>query len=157
MTASGEYGGFVRRWDTDAASAERYWARAGLDGSPLDDHPANYRDRHGTWHLMFATALKAAQGFAAAEPDMVDLYLRGWEERLRAEGFEPGGSHAHDLLREWAPHHALARAWTQEPRGHAAEREVERLRRLVTAAVRYLREAGEDNRAAKIERGLRGR
>ncbi|WP_190814254.1 hypothetical protein [Saccharopolyspora pogona] len=78
------------------------------------------------------------------------------QECLRAEAFEPGGSHAHDLLREWAPHHALARAWTQEPRGHAAEHEVQRLRRLVTTAVRYLREAGEDSKAAKIERGLHG-
>lgn len=89
MTASGEYGGFQRRWDTDAASAQRYWARAGLEGSPLDDHPANYRDRHGMWHLTFATALKASQAFAAVEPELVDLYLRGWEERLKAEGFEP--------------------------------------------------------------------
>lgn len=156
MTASGEYTGFLRRWDTDPSSAERYWARAGLGGSPLDDHPANYVDRHGTWHLTFATALKAAQSFAAAEPEMVDLYLRGWEERLKAEGFEPGRSHNHDLLREWAPHHALARAWTQEPRGHAAEKEIERLRRLVDTAIRYLREAGEEGKAARLERGLKG-
>ncbi|MDE0572168.1 hypothetical protein ON058_01920 [Demequina sp. B12] len=27
MTASGEYGGFIRRWDTDEGSADRYWAR----------------------------------------------------------------------------------------------------------------------------------
>jgi hypothetical protein len=108
------------------------------------------------WHLSFATAVKAAEAFAAAEPEMVDLYLRGWEERLKAEGFEPGGSHAHGLLREWAPSHALARAWSQVPRGHAAEQEIERLRRLVVTAVRYLRESGEDGKAAKIERGLHG-
>lgn len=149
-------GGFVRRWDTDASSAERYWARAGLDGSPLDDHPANYRDRRGSWHLTFATALKAAQAFAAAEPEMVDLYLRGLEEELKAEGFEPGHRHTHDLLRGWAPSHAFARAWSQEPRGHAAEREIDRLRQLVSTAARYLREAGEDTNAARVERGLRG-
>lgn len=99
MTASGEYGGFARRWSTDPAPAQRFWDRAGLAGTPLDDHPSNYQDRQGQWHLAFATVLKASRAFAAAEPDMVDLYLRGWEERLRAEGFEPGGRHNHDLLR----------------------------------------------------------
>lgn len=156
MTVSGEYTGFLRRWDTDAASAERYWARARLDGTPFEADPANYQDREGTWHLSFRTALKAAQAFAAAEPELVDLYLRGWEERLKAEGFEPGGSHNHDLLLEWAPSHALTRAWSQEPRGAAAEKEVERLRALVATAVRYLREAGEDGKASRIERGLHG-
>lgn len=157
MTASGEYIGFLRHWDTDAASAERYWARGRLDGTPFEADPANYEDRYGTWHLSFRTALKAAQAFAAAEPELVDLYLRGWEERLRAEDFESGGSHNHDLLREWAPSHALARAWSQEPRGSAAEKEVKRLRALVSTAVRYLREAGEDGKAGRIERGLHGR
>lgn len=157
MAASGEYTGFLRHWNTDRASAERYWARARLDGTPLEDDSANYQDRVGTWHLSFRTALKAAQAFAAAEPEMVDLYLRSWEERLKAEGFEPGGRSKHDLLREWAPSHALARAWSQEPRGAAAEQEVERLRALVSTAVRYLREAGEDSKAGRIERGLHGR
>jgi hypothetical protein len=31
----------------------------------------------------FATATRACQAFAAAEPDLVDLYLRDWEDRLR--------------------------------------------------------------------------
>lgn len=157
MTASGEYTGFIRRWDTDAAAAERYWARAGLGGSPFDDDPSNYRDRHGTWHLSFGTALRVSQAFAAAEPELVDLYLRSWEEHLTAEGFEPGASSAHDLLREWAPSIALARAWAQVPRGHAAEKEIERLRNLVSTAARYLREAGADRRAGQIERGLHGK
>jgi len=156
MTASGEYGGFGRSWDTDPASAERYWARAGLTGSPLQDHPANYADRHGTWHLTFSTAVKASQAFAAAEPELVDLYLRGWEEQLKAEGFQPGRRHDHDLLRRWAPSHALARDWAQVPRGYAAEKEIQRLRGLVQAAVRDLREAEMDDKAARLERGLRG-
>jgi len=157
MTASGEYGGFLRSWDTDAAGAERYWSRAKLDGAPFDDDPVNYQDREGTWHLSFRTALKAAQAFAAAEPELVDLHLRSWEEELKAEGFEPGGRHKHELLRKWAPSHALVRSWSQEPRGAAAEKEVERLRGLVYTSVRYLREAGEDRKAGRIERGLHGR
>ena len=83
MSASGEYTGFVRPWTTEPAAAERYWARAGLEGSPLDDHRANFVDRHGMWHLSFATAQKAAEPFASAEPELVDLFIRGWEERLR--------------------------------------------------------------------------
>ncbi|MFC0674525.1 hypothetical protein [Brachybacterium hainanense] len=156
MIASGEYTGFQRRWDTDAASAERYWARGRLSGTPFVDDPANYQDRHGRWHLSFRTAFKAAEAFAAAEPELVDLYLRSWEDSLKAEGFEPGNRHEHDLLREWAPSFALARAWGQQPRGYAAEREIERLRELVSTAVRYLREAGEAGKAGRIERGLHG-
>ena len=84
-------------------------------------------DRHGQWRLSYLTALAACQGFAAAEPETVDLYLRGLEEELRAEGFLPGNRYSHDLLREWAPAHALARSWSQIPRGEALERELVRL------------------------------
>ena len=73
MTASGEYGGYTRGWTTDRGSAERFWARAGLEGLPVSDHPANFEDRHGDWHLTFETAVKACQAFAAAEPELVDL------------------------------------------------------------------------------------
>jgi hypothetical protein len=156
MTASGEYGGFSKRWTSDPASAQRYWSRGGLDGSPLDHDPLNFVDRHDEWHLSFATAVFASQAFAAAEPELVDLYLRGWEERLKAEGFEPGNHHSHDLLREWAPSHALARSWSQRPRGNAAEREVQRLRGLVQAAIGRLRASGNREEAGRLERALQG-
>jgi hypothetical protein len=103
MTASGEYGGFQKSWTTDSASAERFWSRAGLSGSPLEHDRVNFVNRNGQWHVSFATATRACQAFAAAEPDLVDLYLRDWEDRLRAEGFEPGNRHSHELLRKWAP------------------------------------------------------
>lgn len=157
LTASGEYGGFIRTWDTDPAPAQRLWDRAGLAGRPLEHHPANFIDRHGTWQLTFQTALHAAEAFAAAEPETVDLYLRGWEDRLRAEGFIQGNQHSHELLREWAPSHALARSWSQKPIGAAAEREVQRLRSLVEHAARLLRAIGHNSEAARIERGLNGR
>lgn len=156
MTASGEYGGFSKRWTTDPASAQRYWSRGGLSGSPLDHDTLNFVDRHGEWHLSYDTAVFASQAFAAAEPELVDLYLRGWEERLKAEGFEPGNRHCHDLLREWAPSHALARSWSQRPQGEAAEQEAKRLRGLVQTAIRHLRESGNSRDAARLERALRG-
>jgi hypothetical protein len=52
---------------------------------------------------------------------------------------------------------ALARAWSQELRGAAAEKECERLRGIVSTALRHLHEAGEGRRAGRIERGLNGR
>lgn len=94
MTASGEESGFTFIWATDPATATRLWSRAGLEGSPLDDHPANYSDRHGTWHMSFATAERVSKAFAAAEPELVELYVAGWEKRLTAEGFLPGQRHA---------------------------------------------------------------
>jgi hypothetical protein len=123
MTASGEYGGFLKSWTTDPASAERFWSPARQSGSPLDHDGVNFVDRNGQWHLSFATATWACQAFAAAEPDLVDLYLRDWEDRLRGDGFEPGNRHSNELLRRWAPAHALARSWCAEPQRAAAEQE----------------------------------
>jgi hypothetical protein len=116
MEASGEYTGFLRRWVTDPASAERFWSRGELPGSPLEDDVLNFVDRHGQWHLSLATAVRACEGFAAAEPELVLLFLRDWEERLTAEGWEPGRRAAHEVLRQWAPAHALARSWTPAER-----------------------------------------
>lgn len=157
MEASGEQYAIRRYWADDPTSAQRYWDRAKLHGTPLEYDPLNYEDRDGTWHFSFATALKAAQAFAAAEPELVDLYLRSIEEELKAEGFVPGMRHRHDLLRKYAPSHALVRAWSQAPRGIAAENETTRLRAVVSQAVRFLREAGEGRKADQIERGLHGR
>jgi hypothetical protein len=81
---------------------------------------------------------------------------RTWEDRLRAEGFEPGNRHAHDLLQEWAPAHALARHWCSEPQRSAAEQEIHRLQSLVQEAVRLLQAAGDDRGARRISRGLYG-
>ena len=114
-------------------------------------------DRQGQWRLSYLTALAACQGFAAAEPETVDLYLRGLEEELRAEGFLPGSRYSHDLLREWAPAHALARSWSQVPRGEALERELERLQGLVRNAAGILRRHGFESDAVRIESSLRGR
>jgi len=157
LTASGEYTGFAEPWTTDPDSAGRFWARAGLDGSPLEHHQANYVDRDGQWRLSYLTALAACQGFAVAEPETVDLYLRGLEEELRAEGFLPGNRYSHDLLREWAPAHALARSWSQIPRGEVLERELRRLQGLVRNAAGILRRHGFESDAVRIESSLRGR
>lgn len=155
-TASGEYGGFAKGWTTDPASAQRFWDRARLKGTPLEYDPLNFANRDGEWHLSFKTALHASRSFAAAEPEIVDLYLRNLENQLKAKGFEPGSSFEHELLRQWSPGIALARSWTQRSRGYAAEKEIERLRELVHTAARYLRNAGEYEDARRIELALEG-
>lgn len=101
---------------------------------------------------LVSRAFVSAEGRYTTSPDLteselVDLYLRGIEEELKAEGFEPGNRFSHDLLRKWAPSHALVRAWSQVPRGIAAENEITRLRSVVSQAVRFLRDAGEERKA----------
>ena len=105
--ASGEETGFIRKWNTNEGSATRLWARAGLPGSPLDADPHNYVDREGRWHLSFDTALQAAMGFAAHEPEIVDLYCSDQEEEYRVQGYEPGSRYLHGMLREYGPAWAL--------------------------------------------------
>lgn len=156
ITASGEFNGFLRRWDTDPAPAMRLWSRGHLEGSPLEFDPMNFADRSGVWHLSFTTAEKASQAFAAAEPDLVELYLRRWEDRLKAQGFQPGIRHAHDVLRQWAPQIALARSWTQSQAVKTLDDEVQRLQRVVNEAIGLLRRAGDERGAARIERALGG-
>ena len=139
--------------DHGSPTSRALLARAGLDGTPLEHDPFNFVDRKGTWWLTYSTALHASQAFAAAEPEMVDIYLRYWEDRFKADGWRPGNRHAHDNLREWSPHLALARSWTRPPQGHAAEKEVQRLQALVGewAAVRLLRQRGLEQEGDRIE------
>lgn len=89
MTASGEENGFTFIRTTDAATARRLWSRAGLKGSPLDDHPANYADRHGTWHLSFATAERGQQGLRRSRTRARRTSCRGVGEAPQRRGFPP--------------------------------------------------------------------
>lgn len=106
--------------------------------------------------MSFQTAEKASQAFAAAEPELVEFHIRRWEDRLKAEGFQPGSRHAHDLLRDWAPNFALARSWMGGPATKALEEELNRLQRLVGEAIDMLRRCGEPAGAARLERALSG-
>lgn len=156
MEASGEYTGYMLGEAQDPAVPQRFWARAKLDGLPLDADPANYVDRFGSWHLSFRSMEAASIAFAAAEPEAVELYLRKWEDQLKAEGFQPGGRVSHDVLRQWSPSMALARSWTRTAANKALEDEVQRLQRLVHEAIRLLKTSGNERGAARIERGLHG-
>ena len=127
--ATGEETGFIRVWTVDPLRAQRLWRRAGLEGSP-DQHPLAYTDRGGQLHLAYETALQFAQAFAAAEPEPCIHYIQEWEDRLRAEGYEPGNRVGHYVLRNMRPAHALVREWTQAGELTLLREENQRLRQV---------------------------
>lgn len=110
--ATGDETGFTRIWSVNPERAGQLWRRAGLDGTP-DQHPLAYTDRHGQLNLPYETALMFAQTFAAAEPEPCIHYIQEWEDRLRAEGYQPGQRHRHSALRDMLPAHALVREWAR--------------------------------------------
>lgn len=156
LTATGEEGGFLRRWTLSPEKARRLWVRGEIE-EPPEAHPLAFVDRHGMLHLPYEMTVRFAQAFAAAEPDAVMLYLRGWEERLEAEGWQPGSSSAHEFLRQSRPSHALTRQWAGSGEVDVLTKEVERLRRVVRAAVEVMRRDGLEADADRIEQGLLGR
>ncbi|HEX5493461.1 MAG TPA: hypothetical protein VFX70_02655 [Mycobacteriales bacterium] len=156
LTATGEEGGFISTWSLDPDKARRLWDRAGLEGEP-DDHPLAFIDRKGVPHVPYETTLSFAQAFAAAEPESVLLHIQEWEDRLRAEGYEPGNRHSHEFLRTKRPAHVLARQWAGRAEVTMLQEENDRLRRLVHQAILALTHAGDESAARRIGRGLRGR
>jgi hypothetical protein len=153
MEATGESGGFLREWSDPPERVRRLWARARLDGDPLEE-PLAYVDRGGWAHVSAATALRWAQAFAAAEPETVGLYVEEEERRLLAEGWQPGDRIAHRLLRENRPAFALVRDWAGQPERDLLRGEVERLQKLVQRAVGELERAGAGGAARRLQRAL---
>jgi hypothetical protein len=154
--ATGEETGFIRVWTVGPERAQRLWRRAGLEGSP-DQHPLAYTDRGGQLHLPYETALQFAQAFAAAEPEPCIHYIQEWEDRLRAEGYEPGRRVSHQVLRDMRPAHALVREWAQAGELDLLRQENQRLRQLLRQALEALRRAGEEQSANRLDRALHGR
>jgi hypothetical protein len=136
--------------------AQRLWRRAGLDGSP-DQHPLAYTDRGGRLNLPYETAFQFAQAFAAAEPEACFHYIQEWEDRLRAEGNEPGRRASHLVLRNMRPAHALVREWTHAGELALLREENQRLREVVGRALQALRRAGDEQSAKRLERALHER
>lgn len=154
--ATGDETGFIRIWTVASVRAHRLWRRAGLDGVP-DHHPLAYTDRHGQLNLPYETALEFTQAFAAAEPEPCLHYIQEWEDRLRAEGYEPGNRSRHSILREMRPAHALIREWAQAGELELLREENIRLRQLLEQALGALRQAGDERSANRLDRALQGR
>jgi hypothetical protein len=153
--ATGDENGFVRVWTVSPERARRLWRRASLPGTP-DHHALAYTDRHGQMNLPYETALEFARAFAAAEPEPCLHYIQEWEDRLRAEGYEPGQRYRHSFLRELRPAHALVREWAQEGELQLLSEQNTRLRRLLLEAIAALRHAGHELQANRIDRALHG-
>jgi hypothetical protein len=156
FAATADETGFVRVWTIEPERAQRLWRRAGLDGSP-DQHPLAYTDRSGHLNLPYETAFQFARAFAAAEPQPCIHYIQEWEDRLRAEGYEPGRRASHHVLRNIRPAHALVREWTQAGELAMLREENKRLRQLLARAFEALRRAGDEQSANRLDRALRGR
>lgn len=156
LTATGEETGFQRSWTLSVAKAERLWRRAGITGEPTRE-PYAYVDRHGMLHLPYPSALKFAKAFAGAEPEPCDTYMREWEERLRAEGYVPGDSYAHGLLREFEAGFALVRYWMNAPVNKSLETELQRVTYIAEEAIRQLEATGQEKAARRLKRQLKGR
>lgn len=154
--ATGEETGFIRVWTVEPRRAQRLWHRAGLEGSP-DQHPLAHTDRRGQLHLPFETAFQFAKAFAAAEPEPCIHYLQESEDRLRAEGYEPGRRVSHRVLRNLRPAHALVREWTHAGELGLLREENQRLRQVLGQALEALRRAGDEQSANRLDHALHGR
>lgn len=134
---------------------QRLLDRAGIDGDPLRLDHAAYTDRFGRIHLPWQAVEMIARAYAAAEPDMVMMYLEDREAEMRARGYDPGDRIYHRFLREYQPGYALARQWAGIQReAEELQKEIGRLRGLLTMAVADLKAAGLDQKAWRLARAV---
>lgn len=167
------------RVETDAvqmvfeASGEHVWIRASgdarVDSKTLDrladrakvtDRPWNsppcFTDLTGELNVPSVLLFPLAVAFAAAEPETVTRLADELEVEWSAGGYEIGQRYQHRLLREYGPRIAIVRMWASATDRSAQRQEIDRLRSLVVQAAIYLRGAGQEERAKRLERGLRG-
>lgn len=137
----------------DSAALDRVATRAGLP--PVHELDGmSHTDRHGQTWMTSRGGLRLAQGFAAAEPDVVHLFIESEEAELRARGY--ADRFHHDYLSQQRPAFALARQWA----GHQAEveqlrTEVHRLGTLIEGASIDLAKAGATRQANTLQRRLK--
>jgi hypothetical protein len=136
--------------EADPGGAERVARRAGIE---LQMAPPAFAARDDAEYYPFDEAVTLAQGFARAEPGLVNLAIDGAEAKIQREAREPGNQHLLSLAYEWAAANALIREWagSDEPLARR-DREIERLHRLVVDAIYVLRSSGHDADAARLDR-----
>jgi hypothetical protein len=136
---------------------ERIARRAGLEKPVVELHPLAFCDRRGDLHLPLEAGEALARAFAAAEPETVLMAIRDDEEELRLSGNVPGQRYTHDILRERLPGFAIARQWAGFDRElEQLQKEIGRLRMLVTSAAYELRAKGADREYRRLLRALDG-
>ncbi len=159
LAASGEPSADCGDWlSMPKDELQRIVDRAGLSEAPEELHPLGFVDRHGAVHLPLDGAERLARAFAAAEPENVLMYIDDQEEELRRRGNVPGDRYLHSLLREYQPGWALARQWAGFDRAvEELQKEIARLRSLVSRAASELKDAGAEDRSRRLLRALDGR
>jgi hypothetical protein len=159
LAASGEPSAYCGEWlSMPEDELQRIIDRAGLDESPAELHPLAFKDRMGEVHVPVEGAERLARAFAAAEAQNVVMYIDDHEEELRRRGNVPGDRYLHDVLRQYQPGWALARQWAGFDRAvEELQKEVARLRGLVSRAAYELKDAGAEDKSRRLLRALDGR
>lgn len=159
LAATGEPSAGAGEWLTmPEDELQRIVDRAGLTEQPAELHPLGFVDRFGDVHLPLDGAERLARAFAAAEPDNVLMYIDDREEELRRRGNVPGDRYLHDVLRQYQPGWALARQWAGFDRAvEELQKEIARLRSLVSRAAYELKDAGAEGKSRRLLRALDGR
>ncbi len=124
--------------------------RAGLPGSARDFDPDSYQDRHGGWHLSFATQLEAVRGVVRNEVTLIESAIALWE--LDLGRYESG---IRSIVAN-AAGIAVIRDWIAEARASSDNPELQHLRSLVRATAKLLRDAGRDDEADALDGALDG-
>jgi hypothetical protein len=102
-------------------------------------------------------AERLARAFADAEPENVLMYIEDREEELKRRGYIPGDRYLHDLLSQYQPGWALVRQWAGfEREVEELQKEIARLRSLVSRAASELREVGAEAKGRRLLRALDG-
>jgi hypothetical protein len=107
-------------------------------------------------HLPLHGAERLARAFAAAEPENVLMYIDDREEELRRRGDVPGVRYLHEVLRQYQPGWALARQWAGFSAVEELQKEIARLRSLVSRAAYELKNAGAEDKSRRLLRALDG-
>jgi hypothetical protein len=159
LAASGEPSAGAGEWlAMPEDELQRIVDRAGLSEHPAELHPLGFVDRHGEVHLPLDGAERLARAFAAAEPENVLMYIDDHEEELKRRGSVPGDRYLHDVLRQYQPGWALARQWAGFDRAvEELQKEIARLRSLVSRAAYELKDAGAEDKSRRLLRALDGR
>ena len=159
LAASGEPSAGAGNWvSMPEDEIQRIADRAGLSEHPAELHPLGFVDRHGEVQLPLDGAERLARAFAAAEPENVLMYIDDHEEELKRRGNVAGDRYLHDVLRQYQPGWALARQWAGFDRAvEELQKEIGRLRSLVSRAAYELKDAGAEDKSRRLLRALDGR
>lgn len=152
--SAGAWGGGVSMPEDEI---QRIMDRANLEGQPTGLHHMGFRDRRGEVHLPLEAGVILARAFAAAELETVLMYIQDQEEEMRLRGNVPGQRYVHDVLRQYMPGFALARQWAGiEQEVEQLNKEIARLRGLVSKAAYDLKDLGADSKSRQLLRALDG-